>query len=112
MRTYYLAILRRGPRWTAERTEESARVGQAHMAHIEKMAKSGALLIAGPFEHGPEVGAGVPAGIFLFDVAGRAEAVKLAESDPGVQAGRFTVEVLTWYGPAGLTYDGHEPVNR
>jgi len=29
---------------------------------------------------------------------------------PAIAAGRFTLEVLPWFGPAGLTYDGHEPV--
>jgi len=36
------------------------------------------------------------------------EAVALTQTDPAVKAGRFAVEVLAWYGPEGLTYDGHE----
>ncbi|HWM88632.1 MAG TPA: YciI family protein [Kofleriaceae bacterium] len=106
MRPYYLALLRRGPKWTAEQDQETRRVSEAHMAHIEEMARRGVLVVAGPFDPGPGAAADAPAGLFLFDVENRERAVELAESDPGVKAGRFSVEVLTWYGPAGLTYDG------
>jgi len=51
------------------------------------------------------------AGIFIFDVPSLEEAEALARMDPAVQAGRFTVEVMPWFGPAGLTYDGRVPAD-
>ena len=51
---------------------------------------------------------GALAGIFVFDVPTIEEARALAGDDPAVKAGRLTVEVVPWYGPVGLTYDGHE----
>jgi uncharacterized protein YciI len=107
MKRYYVAFLRRGPAWTAERTEESKRHGEGHMAHIEKMARAGKLLIAGPFEVDRAITDAL-AGLYIFDVATIEEARELVGQDPAVQAGRFTAEVLPWFGPAGLTYAGHE----
>jgi uncharacterized protein YciI len=109
MRTYYMAFLRRGPAWTAEKTPEAVALGEGHMANIRRLGACGKLLIAGPFEVEPGAPADALAGIFLFDVPTLEEAVALTQTDPAIKAGRFTVEVKPWYGPAGLTYDGYEP---
>ena len=111
MRTYYMGFLRRGPTWSYEKTAESRALGAGHMANINRLGACGKLLIAGPFEQPKDADAHGPlAGIFLFDVATREEAEALMRTDPAIAAGRFTMEVLPWYGPAGLTYDGHQPV--
>jgi uncharacterized protein len=109
MRSYYMAFLRRGPAWSAERTPEAVAAGEGHMANIRRLGECGKLLIAGPFDVGPNAPADALAGIFIFDVPTLEEAVALTQTDPAVKAGRFTVEVMPWYGPAGLTYDGYEP---
>ena len=109
MRVYYMAFLRRGPAWTKERTPEAIEEGKGHMANIERLAKCGKLLIAGPFDVPADAPPDAMAGIFIFDVATREEAVALTEQDPAVKAGRFAIDVLPWYGPAGLTYTGHVP---
>ena len=106
MRTYHVALLRRGPKWTAERTPEAVAAGDGHMAHIQEMASAGKLLVAGPFLHGDDAPKDALAGIYVFDVATLEEAVALTQADPAVKAGRFTVEVLPWLGPVGLTYEG------
>jgi uncharacterized protein YciI len=109
MRTYYMAFLRRGPAWTKERTPEAVEVSKGHMANIERLAKCGKLVIAGPFDVAADAPPDALAGIFIFDVATREEALALSQQDPAVKAGRFAIEVLPWYGPTGLTYEGHIP---
>lgn len=109
MRAYYMAFLRRGPAWTAEQTAESKAIGEGHMANIRRLGACGKLLIAGPFEVGPDAPADVLAGIFILDVPTMEEAIALTQTDPAVKAGRFTIEVKPWYGPAGLTFDGYQP---
>ncbi|MCP3142667.1 YciI family protein [Pyxidicoccus xibeiensis] len=111
MRTYYMALLRRGPAWTKERTPEAIADGKGHMANIERLAKCGKLVIAGPFNVPAEAPADSLAGIFIFDVATHEEALALTQQDPAVKSGRFTIEVLPWYGPTGLTYEGHIPAD-
>jgi uncharacterized protein len=98
MKTYYLGLLRRGPRWTPESTPETARLQEAHMAHIRSMADSGKLVIAGPLLDGGEL-----RGVFVFNVGSLEEARALAEADPTVKAGRLAVEVHPWMAARGST---------
>ena len=102
MAEYFIVFLRRGPKWTAEMTPEIEKVLEGHFANIKKLTDEGKLALAGPFS-GQE-GEGALAGLFIFRVDSIEEAIRLAEQDPGVQAGRFTFEAVTWYGPKGLTY--------
>ena len=102
MAEYFVVLLKRGPKWTAEITPEIEKVLKGHFANIKKLTKEGKLTVAGPF-FGQE-GEGALAGLFIFKVDSIEEAIRLAEQDPGVQAGRFTFEAITWYGPKGLTY--------
>jgi uncharacterized protein YciI len=105
MRSYFLVLLRRGPTWSAEKTPETKKLFEGHMANIEAMAKSGKLLIAGPMDADPADKTAV-AGIFLFDVPTKEEVVEMMKGDPAIEAKRLVPEVLTWYGPANITYPG------
>ena len=64
------------------------------MANINAMAKTGKLVIAGPFEN-----AGNYAGVFVFKVDTLEEAKALAAGDPAVNAGRLVVDVHPWMVP-------------
>ena len=108
MRTYHIGLLKRGPSWTRERSPEVIQVTQGHRKNIDDMLASGKLALAGPVIAGPDQAEDALTGIFIFDVPTKEEAVRLAESDPAVIAGRFTVEIFTWYGPKGITYEGRE----
>lgn len=107
MRTYYMALLYRGPGWTAEASPETIELQERHLANIDRLVASGKMILAGPFY--PPVGDDPLVGLFLYDVSTMAEAVELANSDPSVRAGRLRVEVLTWYGPVGITWQGGAP---
>src|SRR5215831_2264044 len=105
MRTYTFVLLRRGPTWTAEQTPETKKIFEGHMANIQAMGKAGKLVLAGPFD-APADDKSAYAGLFVLDVASEAEARALLAGDPAVSSGRFTVELRTWLGPSGITYDG------
>ncbi|MGE0550515.1 MAG: YciI family protein [Kofleriaceae bacterium] len=105
MKQYFLVLLRRGPAWSAEKTPETKKLFEGHMANIEAMAKTGKLLIAGPTDQ-PATERTAVAGIFLFESADRAEIEAMMNRDPAIAAGRLVPEVLTWYGPANITYPG------
>jgi uncharacterized protein YciI len=98
---YVLGLLYRGEKWTPEKTEETAKIQEAHLANIGRLAKEGKLILAGPFSGGDDL-----RGLFLFDVTTIEEARALAETDPAVQAGRLRVDLIQWYGPKGIRYDG------
>ena len=100
MTTYYVVFLRKGPAWTPERTPEVLAIGKGHMDNIRRLAAEGKLVIAGPFLD-PKSDL---AGLFIFRVASAEEARALTETDPAVKAGRFSYEVVPWFGPKTLHY--------
>ncbi len=96
MKKYVMAFLKRGP----NRSEDSVRRGElqrAHLQNINRLAEEKKLVIAGPF-----FGDGDLRGISIFDVPSIEEAVALTNTDPAIQAGSLEMELLEWYGPAGL----------
>lgn len=96
MKKYVMAFLKRGP----NRDQDSitaTKLQAAHMENIGKMAEAGKLILAGPF-----LGDGDLRGIYIFDVDNIKEAEELTNSDPAIQAGRLEMELIEWYGSAGL----------
>jgi uncharacterized protein YciI len=91
MATYYFGFLKHGLKWTVEKTTETEKLQAAHMANINEMAKTGKLVIAGPFENGGDY-----AGVYVFKVGSLDEAKTLADSDPAIKAGRLVAEVHPW----------------
>jgi uncharacterized protein YciI len=105
MRSYTFVLLKRGPAWSAEETPESKKIFEGHMANIQAMGKAGKLVLAGPFD-APADDRAAYAGLFVLDVASEDEARALLALDPAVRSGRLVPELRSWYGPAGITFDG------
>lgn len=61
---------------------------QQHLAHINRLAAESKLLIAGPFDGG--------GGIFVMNTNSTDEARIWISSDPAVQAGRWTIELMPY----------------
>lgn len=92
MKRYVFGLLMTGD----NRDQDSitiAEIQKGHMAHINFMAKTGKLVMAGPFENGGEY-----RGILLFDVETLDEAIELASKDPAVIAGRLKLKAIQWWG--------------
>ncbi len=66
--------------------EESDKLMEGHMANIDRLAKEGKLVVAGPFEGG--------GGIFVLKTNSVEEAKKWLASDPAVKAERWRMEYL------------------
>jgi uncharacterized protein YciI len=96
MKTYVMAFLRRGPN-RGQDSLSAANLQKAHMDNINRLAKAGKLVMAGPFLDNEDV-----RGIYIFDVKTIEEARALTETDPAIQAGRLAMELHPWYGPAVL----------
>jgi uncharacterized protein YciI len=94
MEAYQLVLLKRGPTWTPERTPETAKIQEQHLAHLTRLGAQGKIVLAGPFSDQAD-----PAlrGACIYRVATVAEARALAEADPAVKAGRLAVDVVTWW---------------
>jgi uncharacterized protein YciI len=96
MKTYVMAFLKAGPNRNRPR-EEAQKLQAAHRANINRLAKEGKLVLAGPFADD-----GVLRGIYIFDVKTVAEAEALTNTDPAIQAGQLVMELHPWYGSAAL----------
>ena len=96
MCSYVMAFLKAGPNRSQD-SLEAARLQQAHLDNIKRMAEEGSLLLAGPFLDNGEV-----RGIYIFDVRTIAEAEALTNTDPAIQAGSLVMELHPWYGSAAL----------
>ena len=103
MTTYYMGLIYRGENWTPERTPETMRIQKEHLANISRLAKTGELLLAGPFGDDTDL-----RGVFVFEVDSLEKAEELVRTDPAVKAGRLRVELHPWYAVKGITYPNRE----
>jgi uncharacterized protein YciI len=95
---YYLVFLKPDPARPKLPDDEAKRIQAAHMANIQKMAKEGTLVAAGPFEDEPRT----ISGVFVIKAGNTEAATRIASEDPTVKAHRNTVEVHGWRAPAGI----------
>src|SRR5882724_9451081 len=100
MTTYYIAFLYRGAKWTPQETAETARIQEEHLANIQRLAKGGKLVLAGPFTDDGEL-----RGMFVLQGVSLDEARALAANDPAVKAGRLRIELHPWFAAAGIRVD-------
>lgn len=90
-------LLRWGDRAHEYSEDELDRLQEGHLAYLQRMRDEGHLLAAGPFEGQPEIGWRG----FCFYRVSPEEAVRLAQQDPSVQAGRMRVDAWTWFHKKG-----------
>jgi uncharacterized protein len=91
---YELVILRR-PVDAPDIDNATAELYQAqHLGHFATMKEAGYLKVAGPLDEQPDESW---RGLCLYQVGSLVEARRLAESDPAVRAGRFSIDVMNWY---------------
>ena len=95
MKRYVIAFLKSGI--PIKDSVERQKVLMAHLANIQRLANDGKLLIAGPFLDNQDI-----KGIFIYNVTSIEEAKALTDTDPGIKAGLFTMELHPWYGSAAL----------
>jgi uncharacterized protein YciI len=95
MRNYYLGLLLKGERWSAEESPEHDRLQQEHLAYIRSTLEQGKNLLAGPVRDESRF-----QGASVIAAASQAEAEAVMAGDPGVQAGFYTFEVHPVFWPA------------
>lgn len=92
---YFIALLYRGDRWNDTQGPEAADLVPRQLAFIREQVEAGRYLLAGPItDDGPLVG------ISILAAGTAAEALAVANADPGVKDGRLRVEVHSAYLPS------------
>lgn len=95
MKRYVFMLLNEG----TNRNNDSASVAKiqaGHMKHLNEMAKTGKLIIAGPFDNG-----GKYRGILIFDVDSISEALRMESTDPAIVSGRLQMQAIYWWAAKG-----------
>lgn len=95
MKRYVFMLLNKGPKQDQD-SLKLKKMMEGHMKHINDMAATGKLVVAGPFENG-----GKYRGILVFDVDSISEALKMESADPAVVGGRFEMEAVYWWAAKG-----------
>lgn len=86
VKSYTFVFLNNKPDKEVLSKEKSDTIMQGHMNNIGRLAKEGKLLAAGPFEGG--------GGLFVLNTISVDEAKQWLETDPGVKAKRWNIEMF------------------
>lgn len=97
MTRYQFGLLRKGPSWTAERSARTDSIQALHLANIQRMAKEGYLLAAGPLLDNGDL-----RGVFIFRGDSVAALRRQVARDPAVATGRLALDLYSWLAPAGI----------
>jgi uncharacterized protein YciI len=98
MKKYVLVTLLTGKNDT-QITDKDQRneLFKGHFSNMGRLAEEGKLVLAGPLMNAPP-----KRGIFIFNVSSLEDAKALVDTDPAVQAGIFTYDMVEYYGSAAL----------
>lgn len=96
MKQYFMGFLMRVSDKPELDSVKVMEIQQAHQDYMSENAKTGTLLMAGPF--GDD---GNMRGIVIYDVATKAEADSIISNDPAVKAGRLAIDVKPWWAAKG-----------
>ncbi len=97
MKNYVLAVLKTGPNDGTVKGKERDEIFKGHFANINRLAKEGKLVVAGPFD-----GIDGWRGLYIFNVESIEDAKKLTETDPTIKSGVLIGEYHKWYGSAAM----------
>lgn len=95
MKKYYVCFLMAGER-KSQTEEEAAEIQKQHLAHIEKLANEGKVLISGPFENGGDY-----RGILIFNAESIEQVKEWEGADPAVSSGRLKMNIIPWWAAKG-----------
>ncbi|KWV33503.1 MULTISPECIES: YciI family protein [Micromonospora] len=98
--TYECIVLYPGPAGRVLPPETVQRLQAEHTAHMRALQRRGLVLVAGSID-GPAREPAPPIGIGLARTGSVDDVRSVMEADPAVQAGLYTVDVLTFLCPAG-----------
>ena len=98
LEAFELVLLRRPANATEYPDDVLEQIQAEHLAHHARLRESGQVVTNGPVIDQPDESL---RGLTFYRTGSLAESRRLAEADPAVQAGRLTIEIMTWYCPPG-----------
>ena len=91
MKRYWLVLLQKGPNRNQD-SMSAEKIQAAHMANINRLAKEGKLIMAGPIGVEDDL-----RGIFLMNCADSIEVENFVRTDSAVLTGRLIMKYYPWW---------------
>ena len=95
MKQYWITLLYKGPNRTQD-SAAAAKIQQAHMANIDRLATEGKIIMAGPMGYDRDL-----RGIFIIDAPDSSTAAGYVKTDSAIVTGRLRFEVHPWWTAKG-----------
>ena len=108
LEAFELVFLRRPVDAPSYDDEVLERIQSEHLAYHTELRAAGQVVTNGPVTDQPDESL---RGLTFYRTGSLDRARELAEADPAVRAGRLTVDVMTWYCPAGTMREPGRPVS-
>jgi uncharacterized protein YciI len=90
-----MCFLKVGPRRDQDETT-AAKIQEGHLTHLAELGSQRKICLAGPFADDSGI-----QGVVIYSTPTYEEAVKLANQDPAVLAGRLVVEIHPFWAAVG-----------
>jgi uncharacterized protein YciI len=95
MKRYWLVLLKKGPNKTQD-SISAAKIQEGHMANINRLAKEGKIIMAGPMGTDGDL-----RGIFIMNCKDSSEVEQIVNTDTAVITGRLKMEYYPWWSEKG-----------
>jgi len=95
MKRYWLVLLKKGPNRDHD-SISAAKIQEAHLANINRLAKEGKIIMAGPMGTDGDL-----RGIFIMDCKDSSEVESFVNTDTAVITGRLKMEYYPWWSEKG-----------
>ena len=99
MQMYHIALVKKGPNWKSQNSEEGMDIRMEVIEGIRKSAQSGLIVSAGLVNDETDVEF-----ILILDVETKTEAYNLLQKAKNVANGFFSVDIYSWFAPKGLAF--------
>ena len=99
MQMYHIAMVKKGPNWKSQNTEEGMDIRMDVIEGIKKAAQSGLIISAGLVNDETPVEF-----ILILDVETKTEAYNILQKAKNVSNGYFSVDIYSYFAPKGLAF--------
>lgn len=99
MQMYHIALVKKGPNWKSQNSEEGMDIRMEVIEGIKKAAQSGLIISAGLVNDETPVEF-----ILILDVETKTEAYNILQKAKNVSNGYFSVDIYSYFAPKGLAF--------
>ena len=100
MQMYQMALIKHGPQWKSQNTQEGMDIRMDVINNIKKAARSGLVVTAGLVNDETDVEF-----IIIFNLTNKYEALELLNKAPNHKNGMYKSDIFSWFAPKGLVID-------